>query len=168
MSWIDDIAAALLRAVLPSSFGPTEISDGAGGTVLDYSSAVARIPTVRAATTAALSSFTRSVNTITASSNGALGSIDGVALSVGDVLLVKDESTGANNGPYQITATGSVSEPWSAARVAWFNDSHNALPGTLIYCVEGTANAKKLFVCSTAGTITLNTTALTFEQPDAV
>lgn len=166
-TWIDDIATALLRASLPTTFGPTQISDGAGGTVLDYSSAVARVAVCRVATTAAMPAFTRSLNTITASANGVLAAIDGISLSVGDIFLVKDEGgADVDHGPYQLTATGGATTPWTADRAPWFNDMHNALPGTVLVCVEGTANARTLFVCTTAS-ITLNTTALEFEKAGA-
>lgn len=57
------------------------------------------------ATTAALAA-TRAGNVLTASA-GALPTIDGVTLSVGDSLLVKDQATASDNGIYVVSDLGS-------------------------------------------------------------
>lgn len=61
----------------------------------------------RAATAAALPTNTLSSNTLTASSVGQLGLIDGVTMVPGDRLLVKNEAASAKNGIYVISNTGS-------------------------------------------------------------
>jgi hypothetical protein len=64
-------------------------------------------PTTAAyATTTALPSNSISGNVLTATANGALPSIDGVTPAVGDTVLVKNESTQANNGIYTVTTLG--------------------------------------------------------------
>jgi hypothetical protein len=117
---------------------------------------------VRAATTEALASNSRSGNVLTASANGSLGAKDGVTLGVGEVLLVKNEATGANNGPYKVTAAGGAGSKWTLERIAEFDSSEEARSGTLILVAEGTQNGGVEFALLTTGTITLNTTALTF------
>jgi hypothetical protein len=47
--------------------------------------------------------------TLTASANGALPPIDGVTLSVGSRILVKNETISTNDGVYQVTSLGGAS-----------------------------------------------------------
>jgi hypothetical protein len=99
---------------------------------------------VRVATTA-------SVTISTALNNG--DSIDGVTLATGDRVLVKDQSTGSQNGIYIVGA--------SPARAFDFAEGVAAY-GALIYVVAGTANGGKLFRCSNTTVPTIDSTALTF------
>lgn len=118
---------------------------------------------VRVATAAALPSNTRSSNTLTASSNGAL-TVDGVAVAVGDRILVKDEGTGANNGLYLVTDAGSAGTPFVLVRTTDADASAEVTSGMACAVTEGTANGDTIWVLTTNDTITLNTTALTFAQ----
>jgi hypothetical protein len=118
---------------------------------------------VRAATTAALAANTRSGNTLTASANGALASVDGVALASGDELLVKNEAASANNGRYVVTSLGSAGTPWVLTRKTLTESSAGVRNSMgLLFVEEGTANGDKVFALTTDGTITLNATGLTF------
>src|SRR5687767_4633317 len=100
----------------------------------DYATAQTPVPTprdveaswkdaVRVATTTALPANTRSGNTLTATTNGALGTIDGVTLALLDRILVKNEATGANNGIYHVLNVGGASARWRLARVPDANTS---------------------------------------------
>jgi len=83
--------------------------------------------------------------------------VDGVALSVGDRVLVKDQSTGSQNGVY-VVASGS----WSRAADA---DADSEVSSGLFTFVEsGSVNADAGFTLTTDGNITVGTTALTFTQ----
>lgn len=63
---------------------------------------------VRVASTAHISaSYNSSAKTLTASSAGVL-SIDGVETALNDRILVKDQSTGSNNGIYKVTTAGAA------------------------------------------------------------
>lgn len=83
--------------------------------------------------------------------------IDGVALSAGDRVLVKDQSTGSENGIY-VVASGA----WSRADDA--NSDADVTAGLFTFVSEGTSYADTGWVLSTNDTITLDTTALTFTQ----
>lgn len=145
-----------------SSWVTVAVEGGTGGGGASTSAAF-KDP-VRVATTAALATNTRTNNVLTASANGALAAIDGVSLSEGDRLLVKNESTAANNGIYTVTSLGSGSTPWSLTR-ATDADADAELPsGSLVTVTEGTANGDTLWQLATNAAITLNTTALTFVQ----
>jgi hypothetical protein len=60
----------------------------------------------RVATTGALPANTNSGGVLTATNWGVLPAIDGVSLAVNDRVLVKDETTQANNGIYAVTNLG--------------------------------------------------------------
>lgn len=83
--------------------------------------------------------------------------IDGVALSVGDRVLVKNQSTASANGIY-VVASGA----WSRAADA--DTSAEVTSGLFTFVSEGTVNASTGWVLTTPDPITLGTTALTFTQ----
>lgn len=83
--------------------------------------------------------------------------IDGVALSVGDRVLVKDQTTGSQNGLYNV-ATGA----WTRTIDAEIDAEVTA--GLFVFVEEGTANGDSGWVLTTNAPITLGTTALTFSQ----
>lgn len=122
---------------------------------------------VRAATTAALAAHTRSGNVLTASANGAFPAQDGITLTADQRLLVKNEGSGTHleNGPYILATVGDGTHPWKLQRVADFDSDADVARCLAIRVQEGTVNGDMEFCLTTTGTITLNTTALTFE-PD--
>jgi hypothetical protein len=89
----------------------------------------------------------------TALNNG--DSLDGVTLATGDLVLVKDQSSAAENGVYVVGA--------SPARSSEF-DTYDEYPGTLIAVEEGSTNADTLWLCTSNVGGTLNTTAIVFSQ----
>lgn len=83
--------------------------------------------------------------------------LDGVTLASGDRVLLKDQSTGSQNGIY--VWTGSA----AALTRALDADTAAELPGgTLVSVLEGTINSRTVWEHTTTGAITLGTTALTF------
>jgi hypothetical protein len=104
---------------------------------------------VRAATTAA-------INISADLDNGSV--IDGVTLATGDRVLVKNQSSGAENGIYVVVATGAASRSTDA------DTSAEVTSGMFTFVTEGTVNADSGWVLSTNDTITLGTTALAFSQ----
>lgn len=83
--------------------------------------------------------------------------VDGVALSVGDRVLVKNQSTGSQNGIY-VVASGS----WSRAADA--DADSEVSSGLFAFVEEGSSNSDAGFSLTTDGAITVGTTALTFTQ----
>lgn len=105
-----------------------------------------RFVTVRAATTA----------NITISTGAATGAIiDGVTLAAGDLVLVKNQTSTAQNGVYLVSG--------SPARHSEY-DTYNEHPGCFVTVQEGTVNADTLWQCTSNRGGTLDTTALTFTQ----
>jgi len=80
--------------------------------------------------------------------------IDDIAVTEGDRVLVKDQTAGSEDGIYEVS-TGS----WS--RTSDWNESEDLLNGMLVPCVSGTANANTVFMITFSGTFTLDTTAPT-------
>lgn len=121
---------------------------------------------VRVATAAALPANTRSTNTLTANANGSINGtgIDGVTdLTVGQRVLVKNESTGANNGVYEITVLGNGGTAWEMLRASDFDASGEATLGAYYPVDEGATNGSSAWYLAT-DSVTLNTTALVFTR----
>lgn len=83
--------------------------------------------------------------------------IDGVSVVAGDRVLVKNQSTGSENGIYVVAAGA-----WSRATDA--DSSTKFTSGMFTFVEQGTTNADSGWVCTTDGTITLGTTAIAFVQ----
>ena len=83
--------------------------------------------------------------------------VDGVTLSTGDRILIKNQSTGSENGIYTVNASGAPSRASDGG-----NGEING--GTYVFVEEGTTNANRGFVCTNTGSVTVGTTALTFSQ----
>jgi len=87
------------------------------------------------------------------------GVIDGVTLSAGELVLLKDQTTGSQNGLYV----------WNGAAVAMTratnaDTSAEVRSGMFVFVTEGTANSDNGFTLTTNDPITLGTTALVFTQ----
>ena len=115
----------------------------------------------RVATTAALTG-TAATQTLTNAGTLAAISIDGVALSVGNRVLVKDQATTNQNGIYTVTTVGSVSVAWVLTR-ATDGDTWNDLVAAFTTIEQGTANDDTLWMSETAQGGTLGTTAITWQ-----
>jgi hypothetical protein len=83
--------------------------------------------------------------------------IDGVTLVTGDRVLVKDQSTGSQNGLYTVVASGTASRDTEYDTIA-------ELSGQMVVVNQGTANDNKIFLCTTNNTATLDTDTITFTQ----
>jgi hypothetical protein len=126
------------------------------------------------ATTAALPAVTYNNGTggvgatLTADANGAL-SVDGASPSVGQRILVKNQVAGLQNGIYDVTAAGDGSNPFVLTRSSDFDNSPagEVTKGARTLVTTGTANAGYAFFLTTAGTITIGTTALSFSPAGA-
>lgn len=119
---------------------------------------------VRAATAAALPSYNRSGNVITATANGALAAVDGVTLVLNDRLLLKNGAAGADNGIYTVTQVGNGGAPFILTRATDADSSAEVTSGMFCFVEEGSTLADTGWVLTTNNPITLNTTALTFTQ----
>ena len=101
--------------------------------------------------------------TLTASSNGAL-SIDGVTPSASDRILVKDQSTAAQNGIYVVTTVGDGSTAFVLTRATPEDQPSELTGGSFVFVEEGTANGDNGYVFTHTGAPTFGTTALDVAQ----
>lgn len=102
---------------------------------------------------------------------GTLGAFtpDGVVASVGDRILVYNQTAAAQNGVYTVTTVGNGSTAWVLTRATDANsygvkDPNKLGAGDAFFVTSGNTGAGETYVCNTAGTITFGTTAITFVQ----
>lgn len=100
---------------------------------------------------------------VATTANGALATafengdtVDGITLSTGDRILLKDQSSAQENGIYVVAATGAPTRATDA-------DSTTELENATVFVMSGTVNADKAFT-QTATVTTVNTTAQTWVQ----
>ena len=85
--------------------------------------------------------------------------IDGISLSSGDRVLVKNQSTGSENGIYVWNGAASA-----LTRATDADANAEVTSGMFVFVEEGTSNADNGYVLTTDGTITVGSTALSFSQ----
>lgn len=92
----------------------------------------------------------------TAFANGQM--VDGVTLVTGDRILLKNQTTAAENGIYLVAGAGAPSRAPDA-------DTNGELaPGTAVTVTEGTANGDKAFMVISDAAITIGTTSQTWDK----
>ena len=101
--------------------------------------------------------------TLTAGSNGAI-SIDGVSLSLNDRVLVKDQSTAAQNGIYYVSTVGDGSTAYVLTRATDADQPSELTGGSFTFVEEGTDNADNGYVFTHNGSPTFGTTSLDVAQ----
>lgn len=82
--------------------------------------------------------------------------IDGVSVVAGDRVLVKDQSTPAQNGLYVVAAGA-----WSRSTDM---DAWSEVPGANVWVQQGSANADRAWVCTADAGGTLGSTSITWVQ----
>jgi hypothetical protein len=130
--------------------------------------AACNLATTTALPTVTYSNGTAGVGaTLTASANGAL-TVDSVAATVGNRILVKDQSSALQNGVYTVTTVGDGSTPFLLTRATDMNTSgsgYNQInAGNYFLITAGTVNTNTSWVQTTALPITVGTTSLVFSQ----
>ena len=126
-------------------------------------------PSCKVATTANLSATysngTAGVGaTLTNSGTQAALSIDGITMVAADRVLVKDQSTAAQNGIYVVTNIGSGSSNWILTRATPEDQPAELTGGAFVFVEEGTANGDNGYVFTHNGAPTFGTTALDVAQ----
>ena len=120
---------------------------------------------VTVATTANLSAtYNNAGGTLTNSGSNAALQLDGITVSSADRVLVKDQSTAAENGIYVVTTVGDGSTAWVLTRAEDANASAEMTGGVFTFVEQGTIGAENGYVFTHNGAPTLGTTALTVSQ----
>ena len=81
--------------------------------------------------------------------------LDGVACVAADRVLVKDQTTGADNGIYAVSS-GTWTRPTDC------DGNSDFVTGTIVYISGGTTYAGHFYALTTSGTITIGTTSQTW------
>lgn len=101
--------------------------------------------------------------TLTASSNGALPSLDGTTMAVGDRVLLVAQSPFLENGLYSITSLGSVSSKWVLTRDTSM-DTTLEFMGSVVAVTAGSTHVGALFVNGNTSDPTVGTTSIIFRR----
>lgn len=176
-----DVGHANVTGTLPVARGGTgtTTSTGSGSVVLSASPALTGTPTAPTATAGTNTTQIATTEFVTSAVDAARSgldvkasvraattanitlsntqTVDGVALAVGDRVLVKDQTTASENGIY-VVASGA----WT--RAADFDTTTEVTAGAFTFVESGTVNADSGWVVSTDGAITIGTTAIAFAQ----
>jgi hypothetical protein len=129
---------------------PTDATDAATKSYVDTTvQGIDWKASVRAATTASLTLASGLENGDT---------LDGVTLATGDRVLVKDQSTGSENGIYVVKVSGAPDRSTDADLAAEVTSNF------AVFVEEGTVNADSGFTLTNNGAVTIGTTALVFTQ----
>ena len=102
--------------------------------------------------------------TLTNSGTQAALSVDGQTMASGERVLVKDQSTAAQNGIYTVTTVGDGSSNWVLTRATDFDTSTEITSGAFTFVETGSSNADSGWVMTTDGTVTVGTTSLAWSQ----
>ena len=100
---------------------------------------------------------------LTATANGAL-SIDGATPAVAQRVLIKNQTTALQNGPYSVTQIGSAGTPFILTRVTDYDQSSEMAAGDAFYVISGSTLANTTWVQQTPAPITVGTDSITFTQ----
>lgn len=107
--------------------------------------------------------------TLTNAGTQAALTIDGVLTTVGMRVLIYNQTNAAQNGVYTVTVVGDGSTNWVLTRATdadtYAPFSPNSLgQGDAFFVQAGATGIGETYICTTVGTITFGTTAITFAQ----
>ena len=101
--------------------------------------------------------------TLTSTTNGAFPTIDGYDMSVGDTILVKDQTDLRENGSYELTDAGSSTTPWVLTR-ANLVDETTEIPGAFEFVVNGSQFGNSGFVATVPSDFLIGSTDATTDS----
>lgn len=141
-AWANALMTELLGVIQAAGMAPDEVDHA---------------QLLRAIQTMASSDYKKSVRCATtgAIALSGLQTVDGVALTAGDRVLVKDQAAASQNWIYTVSANA-----WLRAQDA--NESAECTPGHLVSVQAGTVNSLTVWQLTNTEPPTLGTTALTF------
>lgn len=146
---------------------PTSAQDGATKSYVDaVATGLQPIQSVYAASTASITGTyagaTCATSTFTVTATGAL-SMDGVNPPVNSRVLLKNQSTGLQNGVYNVTVAGTTGVSPVLTRSSDYNSPADMNAGSLVPVINGTANATTSWL-QTATIATCGTDSLTYVE----
>jgi hypothetical protein len=126
-------------------------------------------PTAQVATAAVLAACTYANGaagvgaTLTGNSNGAL-TVDAYAVLLNDLVMVKNQASGFQNGLYTQTQLGDASHPFILTRHVDMDQATEFAGAFIAVENNGATTLNTLWLCNVAASITVGTTAVTFTQ----
>lgn len=158
-----DVASKRITSVAT----PTQSTDAANKAYVDAVKTGLDVKdSVRAATTVELTATYNNTNgTLTNTGTQAAFAVDTVTLTLGQRVLVKDQTTNPfQNGIYTVTIEGDGGTNWELTRAEDFDSAAEITGGAFTFVEEGGTNADSGWVLTTNGTVTVGTTGLTWAQ----
>lgn len=101
-------------------------------------------------------------NVLTITATGAI-SVDGSTPNANDRILLKDQTTGAQNGVYVVTTVGTIGVSPVLTRAGDYNTAAEVNSGASIPVISGVVNRFTVWI-QTATVVTINTDALVFTK----
>ena len=98
---------------------------------------------------------TANVNLSNGLENG--DTLDGVTLATGDAVLLKDQSTGSENGIYTVVSSGAASRSTEY-------DAIDEISGQIVVVNQGSTNDNTIWLCTTNNTASLGSDGISFTK----
>src|SRR5260221_2340314 len=117
-----------------------------------------KAPCRLASTADVAGTYSASALTLTVTATGLL-SIDSVNVAVGNRVLLKNQTTGAEKGIYVVTVKGATGVSAVLTRASDCNTSGQFVPGMIVAIAEGTVNADTFFEFSSDAPFVMDTDA---------
>lgn len=134
-------------------------------TALGFATYTAVLAASTTALTATYSNGTLGVGaTLTNSGAQVALTMDGVTLSVGSRVLIKDQAAPAQNGIYVVTAIGTTSANWILTRATDMDTAAEVIQHAVTLVNQGTISAGLLYEETAAGPFIIGTTSIVFSQ----
>ena len=97
---------------------------------------------------------------------------DGIAASIGDRILIYNQTNAFENGIYTVDVEGDGSTPWVLMRATdadtyALKDPNGLGAGDAFFITSGNTGAGETYVCNTTGVITFGSTSISFVQVSA-
>ena len=102
--------------------------------------------------------------TLTNSGSQAAIAIDNITLTANQRVLVKDQTSTAQNGIYEVTTVGNGSTNWVLTRTTDADTASELSSGVFFFVEKGSANADNGYVMTQDTSITFGTTPIVFSQ----
>lgn len=123
--------------------------------------------TVKLASTTNFANTAPTATVLTAAAAG-VTTVDGTALVLNDLVLLKDQTLPAENGVYKVTTVGTAGAATVLTRVNELNTWANIATNTLVTVSTGTVNGLTIWVATPLPGGTLGTTPITFASTNVI
>ena len=156
--------------LIPQPTGKFEYTDGIENYFLAtenfvLNSLVVEIPCLVATTANLPATYANGASgvgaTLTNSGTQAVFAVDGVTPTVGERVLVKDQTSSFQNGTYTVTNAGSISTNWVLTRATNLDEFFEMDQGLIFPVIQGTINGVSEWMLTSLVT-TVGTSAVTF------